>query len=137
MGVQERYFKYGRGGDQFVGRTVAGLPLNDAKFSILPPHFIEDDNDDGGCLLESCFPSLPSAMNHVAQMALASLIYHKEWITTHLPEGHPIFQTYIFTFSYDNILPKVSVCETDTDMTPTGLPAHVTHLRSLDELKKK
>ena len=34
----ERYFRYENAGDQYVGRVVAGLPINKSDFSILPPH---------------------------------------------------------------------------------------------------
>ncbi|ETO78834.1 hypothetical protein F444_06330, partial [Phytophthora nicotianae P1976] len=31
-GVQDRYFRYKAAGDQFLGRVIAGLPVNDSKF---------------------------------------------------------------------------------------------------------
>eukprot|EP00644_Phytophthora_capsici_P004202 jgi/Phyca11/109999/e_gw1.17.452.1 len=42
-GVQDRYFRYEAAGDQFLGRVVAGLPVNSAQFASLPPHF-KDNN---------------------------------------------------------------------------------------------
>lgn len=38
-GVQDRYIRYESAGDKYLGRVVAGLPLNSADFAALPPHF--------------------------------------------------------------------------------------------------
>ena len=38
-GVQDRYLKYESAGDMFVGRTVAGLPIDNVAFATLPPFF--------------------------------------------------------------------------------------------------
>ena len=43
-GVQNTYLRYEAAGDQYVGRTVAGLPLESPLFSILAPHFQEKDD---------------------------------------------------------------------------------------------
>lgn len=42
-GVQDRYLRYAAAGDQFLGRVVAGLPLDNANFASLPPHFKRED----------------------------------------------------------------------------------------------
>ena len=44
-GVQDRYIRYESAGDQYLGRVVAGLPLNGAVFALLPPHFVQNDDD--------------------------------------------------------------------------------------------
>eukprot|EP01034_Spumella_vulgaris_P035606 gene35606-43904_t len=36
--VPDRYLFAGKGGDQLVGRVVAGLPMTDDRFGTLPPH---------------------------------------------------------------------------------------------------
>ncbi|OWZ17670.1 hypothetical protein PHMEG_0008349 [Phytophthora megakarya] len=46
LGVQDHYIRYESAGDQYLGRVVAGLPLNRAKFSILPPHFSDNNGRD-------------------------------------------------------------------------------------------
>ncbi|KAG6943542.1 hypothetical protein JG687_00018389 [Phytophthora cactorum] len=38
-GVQDRYFRYESAGDQYLGRVVAGLTVNQSAFAMLPPHF--------------------------------------------------------------------------------------------------
>lgn len=37
--VLDRYLRYSEAGDEFVGRVLSGLPLNDASFTSPPPHF--------------------------------------------------------------------------------------------------
>ena len=41
--VQDRYIFAGAGGDQIVGRAASGLPVNDLRFAVLPPHFSDED----------------------------------------------------------------------------------------------
>jgi hypothetical protein len=65
-------------GDQFVGRTVAGLPIDDANFAIMPPMFHGRSVMQN--LLEVCFPSLPQNILHIGEFALAALIFHWEYI---------------------------------------------------------
>ncbi|CAN0513534.1 unnamed protein product, partial [Phaeothamnion confervicola] len=36
--VQDRYIRYEAAGDQYMGRTVSGLPLSSHDFCVLPPH---------------------------------------------------------------------------------------------------
>jgi hypothetical protein len=43
--VQDRYIRYEPAGDQYLGRVIAGLPLNGADFALLPPHFVQNDDD--------------------------------------------------------------------------------------------
>ena len=38
-GVKDRYIKYKKSGDQFVGRAVSGLPILKKYLSISPPYF--------------------------------------------------------------------------------------------------
>jgi hypothetical protein len=42
--VLDRYLRYEAAGDCFVGRVVAGLPLDSKNFSILPVHFAVNCN---------------------------------------------------------------------------------------------
>ncbi len=43
--MQSRYIFEGAGGDHFVGRCAAGLDINSEQFSVLPPHF--GNNQEG------------------------------------------------------------------------------------------
>ena len=37
--VLEVHFKFGTGGDQYLGRLLAFLDPNDSSFAVLPPHW--------------------------------------------------------------------------------------------------
>ncbi len=44
--VKERYLQYKKARDQYLGRVVSGLDVNDVSFAVSPPCFksgIEDD----------------------------------------------------------------------------------------------
>ena len=41
--VQDRYIFLDAGGDQYLGRSVGGLPTSDPNFATLPPHLNVED----------------------------------------------------------------------------------------------
>ncbi|KAJ0398878.1 hypothetical protein ATCC90586_009809 [Pythium insidiosum] len=43
--LQRKHWRSVHSGDQYLGRVVAGLPINSADFAILPPHFADQDAD--------------------------------------------------------------------------------------------
>ena len=47
-GVESRYIRSECAADQYVGRTVAGLPLDSENFAVLPAHFKTMDDDNHG-----------------------------------------------------------------------------------------
>ncbi|ETV90024.1 hypothetical protein H310_15143 [Aphanomyces invadans] len=95
---------YEKSGDQFVGRVVAGLPLNSADFAVLPPHFATAGN---------------------LVLGLASIVHHADFLRTTLPSSHPVLHTAIFrdNFMISNL--KALVRTTSKAMKPTGLPPYV------------
>ncbi|ETV77444.1 hypothetical protein H257_08861 [Aphanomyces astaci] len=76
--VVERYMHYEKAGDQFVGRVVAGLPLNSADFAQLPPHFDSTDNPVVTSALRCMFPVLfkTGSLIGVLKLGLASIVHH-------------------------------------------------------------
>ena len=72
----ERYFRYEAAGDQFVGRIVAGLPINSGDFSVLPPHFDTARDSDVEYAVKVMFPSLScdGTMVTILRVVLASLV---------------------------------------------------------------
>jgi len=42
--VKERYLQFEKAGDQYLGRVVSGLDVNDVSFAVSPPYF-ECDGD--------------------------------------------------------------------------------------------
>ncbi|ETI47702.1 hypothetical protein F443_08135 [Phytophthora nicotianae P1569] len=117
-GVQDRYLRHDAAGDMFVGRTVTGLPILQPEFAVLPPHFAA-----GAEIIQSakrlCFPGLPESVEYVDEVALASLVYHIDFLRENLPDTHPLFHG--------------SGCATQ----PTGVPPHVTIMTEIREARNE
>ncbi|EGZ14504.1 hypothetical protein PHYSODRAFT_382410, partial [Phytophthora sojae] len=86
-GVQDRYFRYEAAGDQFLGRVVAGLPVNDSKFATLPPYFQNGSDKNVKSCVEIMFPVLSREANMagILRLCLASLVHHAEYLLQLLP----------------------------------------------------
>jgi hypothetical protein len=137
--VQDRYIRYEGAGDMFVGRTVAGLPVSDVQFAILPPFFNEID-DVVEEMLKDCFPQIEGNMRRVCLFAVASVIYHSEVLCEKLPTSHPLFSTSLFTnkdrleqlrSNVQSRLPTIS-----DSMQSTGIPPHVNALVMYERLNR-
>ncbi|RHZ02057.1 hypothetical protein DYB37_013400 [Aphanomyces astaci] len=70
--VLERYMHYEGAGDQFLARVMAGLPINDASFAILPPHFKMPFDSNVSSAINKVFPSL----SRMVPMLKARLFTH-------------------------------------------------------------
>ena len=70
-------FRYESEGDMFVGRTVSGLPIDSAEFSILP-HF-EECNEQVEKTIKICFPTISEDLFKICEFCLASLVYHVDF----------------------------------------------------------
>ena len=62
-GVQDTYIRYEGAGDMYVGRTIAGLPQDRAKFASVGPYFSDSDYVQDG--LERVFPNLPRILKEI------------------------------------------------------------------------
>ena len=139
-GVADTYLRYESAGDQFVGRTVCGLPPSQAEFALLPPFFRDESNPSVTEALTLCFPNISGKMMRVAKFALASVVFHSEKLTLLLPKKHPLFSTALFTTN--SLLQTLSglvecrLAQTDDDMQPTGVPPHTTLISASVTLAK-
>lgn len=138
-GVQDTYIRYESAGDQFVGRTVSGLPINDYRFALLPP-FIEDSEilDE---IVNLCFPDRhPDICLRILDYAAASLVYHSEYLLETLPPNHPLLATALFSdldrLAYYRTFTKCVVGEDHLAIKVTGLPPHVETRRDLQKIKE-
>lgn len=96
--VQDRYLRYDAAGDQYLGRVVAGRPLNKTNFSVLPPHFSDTAYSLASYAVQLIFPKL-SSTNHfsdILMLCLASLVYHAATLTEALTDPHALLSTPIF-----------------------------------------
>ncbi|OWZ21471.1 hypothetical protein PHMEG_0003975 [Phytophthora megakarya] len=64
---------------QLTAHRVSGLPILQPEFAILPPRFTTSDEEVQRAK-EICFPGLPQIVGFVAEFALASLIYHIDFL---------------------------------------------------------
>jgi len=138
-GVQDRYIRYESAGDQYLGRVVAGLPLNSADFAVLPPHF--DNNQDPAireCLSET-FPLLheTSTLQDILKLCLASLVCHADYLRERMPSTHTLLSTYLFRHS--DVLDQLRchlVLGSSSWMKPTGIPPHVELYKQLQVMQR-
>ncbi|KAH9148505.1 hypothetical protein AeRB84_008162 [Aphanomyces euteiches] len=137
----ERYFRYEAAGDQFVGRIVAGLPINSGDFSVLPPHFGSGHDHDVDFALKTMFPSLANAgpMLGILRVLLASLVHHSNYLATTLPHQHTLLSTYLFTDPdlASKLRSKIIYGSSTNVIQPTGIPPHVELYRKLDAARQQ
>lgn len=138
-GVKGRYVKHQKAGDMYVGRTATDLPINDAQFAILPPHFTQPESSQVRSAPILYFPRLPTQLSGVAEHALASVVFHHDFLLRVLPANHPLLGTVLFTTA--GLLHELSsrvCCEipsTTSRMTATGLPPHIAILQNFATLR--
>ncbi len=99
-GVQDRYIRYEAAGDQYLGRVVAGLPLDGSEFAALPPHFINNEGQTVCLAVSEMYPllKLSSCSHDILKLCVASLLYHAEYLQSVMLESHPLFSTFVFRF---------------------------------------
>ncbi len=138
--VQDRYLRYESAGDQYVGRTVCGLPCDSASFCILPPHFPERPPSLTNAI-RVCFPNAPAMMAGILEHCLASIVYHRAFLTATLPANHKIFVNPVFTSP--GLLDELSaavVCRTPSAnlvMRATGIPPHISLIADMTRVAER
>jgi hypothetical protein len=135
----------GECGDQLVGRVVSGLPVNDARFTTLPPHLPCNEilrlaEEDWGNILPD-YNTYPQSFRSTIPYLLASLVFHSEWLRSTLPSNHPVFNLRVFTNGFVSRLLAVvengyNYCSL-SGMTASGIPKHVTISVQVDQLSKR
>ena len=132
--VLERYVHYERAGDQYLGRIVAGLPNHKAEFAILPPHFPPNIDDEVRSAMDLVFPRLSQEIHlfGVLSFALASLVYHSDFLVQLLPQKHPLMSSSIFANTTMLSRLKSHVTLSSSRITPTGIPPHVDLFKAME-----
>jgi len=135
--VQDTYLRYCSAGDQYVGRTVSGLPIGSSEFALLPPMFT-NITPLVRSAMQLAFPALPTTLAGAAPYFLASIVYHRQWLLQTMPATHPIHQTRLF--ARPDLLDQLAghvVCRrylSGDVIRPTGIPPHVDLLCNISEL---
>eukprot|EP00834_Sanchytrium_tribonematis_P008383 NODE_965_length_2851_cov_0.895712.p1 type:complete len:731 gc:universal NODE_965_length_2851_cov_0.895712:286-2478(+) len=139
-GVQDRYIHVEAAGDQYVGRTVCGLPILDSKFATSPPFFKTTPNDLNEIISQN-FINLPSSLYRVAEYCLASLVYHRNYLFRVFEPTHPLFNSAIFrsTTQMNNLADLVvidvgNMTTSERIINLTGIPPHISLLVKLDKV---
>ena len=98
----KRYLRSAAAGDQFLGRVLAGLPQNSARFSVLPPQFNAQDSAAQTRVHETISRAFPqhkaygSRMKPVLHYLAAALVHHRHWIDLNLDPTHPLKRIPLF-----------------------------------------
>ena len=148
--VKERYLQYEKAGDQYLGRVVSGLDVNDVSFAVSPPYFKNDGNGDD--VREKVFEllkdymvgghsNISGAVFQLLYHCFASLCYHYDFLVGILPKRNKLQASPFFTNlpNYAREAAAVRFPWNKTAATPTftGLPPHVCILAQLEGLKEK
>jgi hypothetical protein len=139
--IEKTYFRFEKAGDQYVGRTVAGLPIHSAEFSILPPLWNESSGAAKECVAEVmglCFPGIAKEFYTIVKNTVASVVFHVNWLRNTLPVNHPLFSTRLFSSFDVGLLRSHIVCglpTSDGDIQATGVPTHVALKVELAKIK--
>lgn len=136
-GVQDTYLRYEAAGDMYVGRVASGLPVNQPEFDAVGPRFLNTADLNITQYVRDVFAFIPDSMLNIGENALASLIYHYEFIRNTFHSSHPVRQSILFRDRglFETLKPHV-VCslEKDFDHVATGIPPHTSLLRNMTSM---
>ena len=121
-----------------MGRTAAGLPLDKPEFATLPPYFRCSDESQRAFVssyIMEMFPGITTKLYLVAEYAVASVVYHSEFLKKTLPKQHALLATCLFTEAGILQRKKMMVTIEGDGRRCTGIPAHVTILRGMKGLE--
>jgi hypothetical protein len=138
-GIDKRYVRYERAGDQYVGRILSGLNVNTPEFAFLPPFFSVVD-DQVNEAISNCFPKAPEEMGTILRFCLASAVHHQDYLRRELDRSHPVFSSRLFAGGLAEGLRARVECRPSRagDMlVPTGIPSHVLIMGRMDSLEKQ
>ena len=137
-GVQDRYLRYEAAGDQYLGRVVAGLPLNSTSFDVLPPHFTQENDPVVKDCIAQMFPLMQAEENfeQILEFCLASIVFHSDFLTAHLPPNHALLSTSVFRHEEVLLYLKGKIITHNSDrFSATGIPPHIELYRKQQETK--
>ena len=149
-GVKDRYIKYEKAGDQFVGRAVSGLPILKKEFAVSQPFFdfTESENEieyerkthEINNWVQARLPQNSSneSVFYLLKNCVASLVYHRDFLDRMVHGGSALRSTVFWveevphandvriSYPWDN-------SERSTEIT--GIPPHTSLLAQIERLK--
>ena len=134
-GVQDTYIRYEAAGDMFVGRVVSGLPIDKPEFDVAGPIFSSSDPTLLMDCLKCLFKNIPDQLCAIGEKAMASLVYHFDFLQATLPASHPAKQSLLFRDV--NLVRKlkplirIALSGESLEIARTGIPPHTSILREM------
>jgi hypothetical protein len=120
--VRSRYIFQSPAQDMFIGRLLAGLPMQDIDFSLTMPQFTQTAVIEWDTILPG-HEHLPVNFQPVIPALLASLVYHAQWLRCNLDPNHPLLMSHLFTSGQaESLFAHVSVTH---DPRGGGIPGSV------------
>jgi len=145
--VPDRYVIAGAGGDQYVGRTIALLPIGEPSFAQLGPHFtrtgLEKIQEYGWQKLVPNYHRFGDHFKSVIRVLVANLCYHYDYLVKTLHQRHPLWNSTLFKDNFDFILELRSEVVAGvkenriTNVTASGIPKSVQQQNDLSEMKEE
>ena len=151
--VKDRYIHYEKAGDQFVGRTVTGIPAISSDFAISPVHW------DWSGLSPSEESTLKKKLEEVTsgiadkdrvtaatfgmlQYLYAAILFHYDYLNENLGERNQLRASFGFMEAADCGLKEYAVVRFPWESTPytpnpSGIPPHVMILNKLEGMQKQ
>jgi hypothetical protein len=138
-GVLDKYLKYERAGDNYLGRVVAGLPQDKSQFAMLPHHFPVITRVVSTAAMKA-FPSAykcPS-LRQVLYMALAAVVKNEGFLRRALPASHAVFSSYVFATPHCMSVLRREMEKPASDLiTATGIPPHVSMMTEIADMRQE
>jgi len=153
--VKDRYIHYEKAGDQFVGRTVTGIPALDCNFAISPVHWdwsglSRIDERKKKEELEEILGEIvvkkdvSAATFGMLQYLFAALVYHYDYLNQTLDESNILRASQGFVPAAEECeeLKELTVVRFPWELTPdspkpSGIPPHVLLLNKLEGMDKE
>ena len=144
--IIDTYFKFGYGGDCYLGQVLTLKNANSTDFGILPAHWkdLSDKNIDIG--VECCFPGLLAKHRHkdhnpsgLLKLLLAQLVYHSDFLKKEV-DKNPKHQFGLVPMVFDKpellaALKKNVTLDPSPDMPmATGIPPHISHSIEIEKV---
>lgn len=143
--VFDIYLLFAEPGDHYLGRILAGLDVNSLSFGVLPPHFVNSEDEEVTKAIDMCFGNILRAHEHrnaglrgILSLLLASVVYHMDNFVEPIVQNDP---SHPFAALKRDVLlglrDKVTLEPTDTVPRGTGLPTHIIHAKTMVDIQDK
>ena len=144
--VLDVYFKFGTGGNQYLGRLLAFLDPSDSSFAVLPPHWKDPTHTTVVLGLEIAFQGILDTHQNesydptcLLRLLLASIVHHFDWIISVCSKypGHPFHG--LALLDEHELLKELKSKHLTLEPTqqvplPTGVPTHINHTITLKKV---